>query len=288
MKIRCVVFDDTYLRQLKKRGWIPQDLEIGLEECCLFGGVDGEQQLRAIAIFSYTRLYRRDMRLEYVFVQEGWRRQGIGTELLQMAGAYLQPLGMRRMLCERYGAPEEMETLCAFLKKAGFSPKECEARMVAYSQGDFQGSALDRLRDANPQIWKHVVQIDDYHDRMLRRLLARHEATGFYIKEEDYEPKLCRFYVEDGEIRAAACMRFLPDGSLTTLKGYRSPDLKNKNCMTYLIAALIYGLKTELQPGVKIYVKVYRKKFYESVKALFGEGQEEYPLLEFERVIGGN
>ena len=82
-------------------------------------------------------------------------------------------------------------------------------------------------------------------------------------------------------------MRFRKDGSLMTMKGYLSPKLKNRYAMTLLIASLISDLRTKLQPGIKIYIKIYRQSFYESVKKLFGEGQEQYVLQEYERVIGG-
>ena len=131
-----------------------------------------------------------------------------------------------------------------------------------------------------------MIRVDDYHARNLRKFLAQYETTGFYIKERDFRPELCRFYLEDGEIKAAAGMRILKNGSLTLMTGYISPALKYKNVTTFLIAALICDLRTVLRPGIKIYLKVYHNKIYESVKKILGEGQKEYILQEYERVIG--
>ena len=82
-------------------------------------------------------------------------------------------------------------------------------------------------------------------------------------------------------------MRRMNNGDLKTVEGYLSAALRNKFAMTLLIAVLINDLRTVLQPGIKIYLKLYRSNFYESVKKLFGEGQEEYLFREYERVIGG-
>lgn len=287
MEIRCVVFDEKQLEQLITGGWIPESLDITLQECCFFGGVDEQNQMRAIAIYSYSWLSRKDMKLEYVFVQAKWRRQGIGSRLLRLAEGQLQLMGMRKLFCEWYDTEPNMEIVSGCLKKARYTLTMDQAHVFAYTQGDFQGSELDKLKDSNLKMWESVIQIDDYHDRNLRKFLLEHETTGFYIKESDFRPELCRFYMEDGEIKGAACMRFRKDGSLMTMKGYLSPKLKNRYAMTLLIASLISNLRTKLQPGIKIYIKIYRQSFYESVKKLFGEGQEQYVLQEYERVIGG-
>lgn len=288
MEIRCILLQKEQQKRLIQCGWIPNDLEIVLNEQTLFfGSLDEENHLRAIAVFSFSKSNLRDVKLEYIFVQKQCRRQGIGVKLLHFSEEQLQLLGTRRLLCEWHDSEANMEIVSAYLKKAGYLPTIKPAHMLVYKQGQFQGSELEKLKDAEPKIWKSVVRIEDYHDWHLKKLLAKRETTGFYIEESDYRPELCRFYIEEGEIKGAACMRFMKDGSLTTMKGYLAPTLKCKYAMTLLIARLIQDLGTVLTPGIKIYLKIYRKKFYESAKKNFGEGQEEYLLQEYERMIGG-
>lgn len=281
-----MVFEEEQLQQLIDGGWIPNGLDISLDECCFFGGVDEQNQLRAVAVFSYSWLHQKYMKLEYVFVQNKWRRHGIGLRLLQLAEGRMQSIGIKNLVCEWYDTEPDMEIVSAFLKKAGFNTSMDQGHMFVYAQGDFQGSELDKLKETNLKMWDCVAQINDYHDRNLSKFLSQHETTGFYIKESDFRPELCRFYIEEGEIKGAACMRFRKDGSLITMKSYLSPKLKNKYAMTLLIADLVSNKQMQLSPEIKIYVKIYRKSFYESAKRLFGEGQEQYVLQEYERVIG--
>lgn len=289
MKIRCVLLKEEQQEQLIQCGWIPEELDIVPDERRLFfGGIDEGKKLKAVAVYALSPRNRRDVTLECVFVQRQCRRQGIGTKLLQLSEQQLQLLGRTRLSCEWHGSEQDLENVTAFLQEVGFRPTMAPAHMVVYGQGQFQGSELQKLQKASPKLWKSVVRIDDYHDLRLRRLLAQHKTTGFYIEECDYRPELCRFYVEDGEIRGAACMRCMKNGDLKTVKGYLSPALQNKFAMTLLIAVLIYNLRTVLKPGIKIYLRLYRQNFYESVKKLFGEGQEEFLFREYERMIGGN
>ena len=288
MEIQCVLLKKAQQDQMIQRGWITKELDIVPDEWRLFfGGLDEEKNLKAIAVYALSPRNRKNVALEYVFAQKQCRRQGVGTKLLQFSEEQLQLLGRKRLSCEWHGDEQDLENVTSFLQEAGFRPVMKPAHMVVYGQGQFQGSELQKLQKASPKLWKSVIRIDDYHDLRLRRLLAQYETTGFYIEESDYRPELCRFYIEDGEIRGAACMRCMKNGDLTTMKGYLSPALQNKFAMTLLIAVLINDLQTVLKPGIKIYLKLYRKKFYESVKKLFGEGQEEYLFREYERVIGG-
>ena len=288
MEIQCVLLKKEQQEQLIQCGWIPKELDIVPDEWRLFfGGIDEEKNLKAIAVYAVSSRNRRAATLEYVSVRKECRRQGVGTKLLQFSEEQLQLLGRKRLSCEWHGDEQDLEDVTSFLQEAGFRPVMKPAHMIVYGQGRFQGSELQKLQKASPKLWKSVIRIDDYYDRRLRRLLAQYETTGFYIEERDYRPELCRFYIEDGEIRGAACMRRMKSGDLTTMKGYLSPALQNKFAMTLLIAVLINDLQMVLKPGIKIYLKLYRKKFYESVKKLFGEGQEEYLFREYERVIGG-
>ena len=288
MEIRCVLLKQEQQEQLIQCGWIPKELDIVPDEWRLFfGGIDEGKNLKAIAVYAVSSRNRRAATLEYVSVRKECRRQGVGTKLLQFSEEQLQLLGRKRLSCEWHGDEQDLENVTSFLQEAGFRPVMKPAHMLVYGQGQFQGSELQKLQKASPKLWKSVIRIDDYYDRRLRRLLAQYETTGFYMEERDYRPELCRFYIEDGEIRGAACMRRMKSGDLTTMKGYLSPALQNKFAMTLLIAVLINDLQMVLKPGIKIYLKLYRKKFYESVKKLFGEGQEEYLFREYERVIGG-
>ena len=288
MEIRCVLLKKEQQEQLIQCGWIPKELDIVPDEWRLFfGGLDEGKNLKAIAVYALSPRNRKNAALEYIFVQKRCRRQGVGTKLLQFSEEQLQLLGRKRLSCEWHGSEQDLENVTSFLQEAGFRPVKKPAHILVYNQGQFQGSELQKLQKTSPKLWKSVVRIDDYHELRMRRLLAQYETTGFYIEERDYDPELCRFYIEDGEIRAAACLRRMKNGDLTTMKGYLSPQLQNKFAMTLLIAVLINDLRTVLQPEIKIYLKLYRSNFYESVKKLFGEGQEEYLFREYERVIGG-
>lgn len=288
MEIQCSILQKEQQLQLLQNGWLPEELEIDPDENRLFfGGVDAQSRLVALAVYHLPVMDRHSAVLEYVSVPKHCRRQKVGTQLLHLAEQKLQQLGRKRVSCEWRGSQQEIEEMAAFLQSAGFHPAMKPSYLVKYAQGQFQGSKLDELQKAEPAIWKAIVRIDDYHDPRLQQLMKKHDATGFYIEERDYRPELCRFYIEGGEIKGAACMKRRKNGDLENVKGYLSPTLRNQYAMTLLIAALIYGLKTAVTPGRKIYLKIYRSSYYKSMVELFGEGLEKYVFQEYEKEIGG-
>lgn len=288
MDIRCVVLSAEQQEILFRNGWIPEELDLVTDQNTLFfGGIDEAKNLQAIAVYTFSKANRRNATLAYVYVTAKSRGQGIGTKLLALCGEQLKLMGTKKLTCEWQGSEEELERATYFLENAGFSATMEAAPVVEYVRGQFQGSGLDKLKETQPEVWNSMIYIENYRDKLLQKLLAKQEVTGFYIAESDYRPELCRFYLEDGEIKGAACMRQTKKGDLVTMKGYLSPTLKNKYAMTLLVAAQISDLRNALEPGTKIYLKLYRRSFYDNVKKLFGDGQTEFLFQEYECEMGG-
>lgn len=284
LDIRCTVIKNEQYQQLMDKGWIPSDLDVVPDKyTALFATVDKQNNLLAVAVFSTQPQDTHVLKLEYISVHQHYQLQGIGKKLLLFAENSLKVLGATKFLCEWQGTEADMDGVPVFLQKVGFMPAMEPGHLVVYLQGQFQGSSLDKLKGKEAEIRKSVVRIEDYHDSCLQRLLSQYKSTGFFIGEREFQPDLCRFYVENGRIRGAACMRYRTDGNLTTRKGYLSQELKNPYAMTFLISILIYDLKEQFKPGTKIYLKLYREQFYQSVVNLFGEGQEQYLFREFEK-----
>lgn len=288
MEIQGVILNQEQQEQLFRSGWIPESLDVTTgEEALFFGGIDTEKNLVAIAVWNISGAVRREAGLEYVFVRRQSRGQGVGLSLLRFCAEQLQQLGTRQLTGEWQDDAQELERVTHFLQKAGFLPTMETAPVVRYAPGQFQGSELEKLKTAQQDLWKAMVRIEDYRDRRLQKLLAQYETGGFYIAERDFEPELCRFYLEGGEIKGAACMRRTRNGDLKNLKGYLAPDLKNKFAMTLLVAAQIQALRGTIRPGTGIYMRFYRAGFYEAARKLFGEGEAEYCFREYECRMGG-
>lgn len=286
MDIRCTVLMKKQYDQLIENGWIPEELDVVPDKyTAVFGAVDQQNNLLAVAVFSTLPQDGRELKLEYISVHKLYHRQGIGSKLLLFAVRKLKSLGGTKICCEWWGKEADIDTTPVFLQKVGFMPIMKPEHMVVYLQGQFQDSSLEKLRGKESDIRKSVVKIENYYDLRLKRLLSQYETTGFFIGEQDFHPDLCRFYIEKGVLRGAACLRFMKDGNLKTLKGYMSPEVKNPYAMTFLVSILIYDLKGKVKPGTKIYLKLYRENFYESVINLFGEGHEQYLFQEFEREL---
>lgn len=287
MSLRCVLFGEEKQKRLKELGWIPKSLDAELSDCCIFGGVNEERKLQAIAIYTIFSVEQKTMRLEYVYVRKPLRSQGLGTEMLRLAEENLQEIGYRRVCCEIAGTEARMNQLHNYLKKVGFVEKGEKGHLLVCPQGHFQGSSLEKIHTANLSIMKNIVQLADYNDCRLKKLLSKKETTGFYIEKKDYRPELCRFYMEEGEIRGAACLRYRKDGSVVSMRGYLSPNLKYKNAMTLLITELIADVGKILKPGTYLYIKIYRDNFYESALKFFGKAEEELQVQEYQREMGG-
>ena len=287
MELQCMVLSEEQQRQAQECGWIPDDLDFEPEKSIFFGGMTEAQKLAALAIYSGNAGKPGELELVYVCTADAWLGNGAGIRLLEMAEEYLQEQGIQKIHSEWQGTEAELARLAEYLGRAGYRPATEPAHLCICPQGYFQNSTLDRLKDAQPEKWRSVTEIRDYYDHRLQRLLKKHETTGFYISREEFLPELCRFYIEDDEIRGAACMRYRRDGNLTTMKGYLSPDLKYPYAMTLLIAALVHDAGHMVKPGKRIYLKIYRNGFYDSVKKLFGAIPEECFFQEYERRLGG-
>ena len=287
MELRCVVLNKEQQRQIRECGWIPEDLDFVPEKSIFFGGMTKEKKLAAVAVYSGSPSNAREMKLVYTGVAKKWRGNGLGIQLLALSAQQLKKRGIQRFCSEWQGTEEELSFVEDYLGRAGYAPVMEPCHLCICPQGYFQNGVLEKLKDAQPREWYSVIEIPDYYDRRLKKLLMKRETTGFYISEDEFAPELCRFYIEDDEIRAAACMRYRRDGGLISVKGYLSPDLKYKYAMTMMIAVLIHDTRTLLKPENKVYLKVYRGAFYESVKKLFGEIPEECYFQEYERKMGG-
>lgn len=288
MEIQCSILQEEQQLQLLQNGWLPEELEIEPDEDRLFfGGVDAQSRLIALAVYHLPAQDRSSAVLECVSVPKSCRRQKVGAQLLYLAEQKLRQLGRMHISCEWRGSQTAVEAAAAFLQSTGFHPTMEQACLVEYAQGQFQGSRLEQLKTAEPKMFQSIIRINDYYDPRLQQLMKRHETTGFYIEERDYRPELCRFYIEGGEIKGAACMKRRKNGDLENVKGYLSPTLRNQYAMTLLIAVLIDELKTIVAPGSKIYLKLYRSSYYKSMVELFGEGLEKYVFQEYEKEIGG-
>lgn len=287
MEIQCIVLSEDQQKQAQACGWIPDDLYFVPERCIFFGGMTEQKQLAALAIYSGSAGIPGEMELVYVCTARAWRGNGVGIRLLEMAEQQLCKQGVQRIRCGWQGTEAELVRTAAYLEQIGYAPATEISHVCICPHEYFQNSSLNRLKEAQAEKWQSVVEIHDYYDHRLKKLLKKHETTGFYIEEDEFVPELCRFYMEDGEIRGAICMRYRRDGSLTSMKGYLSPDLKYKYAMTLMIAVLIYEAKHVAKPGSRVYLKIYRKGFYESVKKLFGEIPEEWFFQEYEKKTGG-
>lgn len=288
MEIQGVVLSAEQQEQLLRNGWIPKTLDVELNENTLvFGGVDAEKNLLAIAVWTPSGASCREAKLEYVFVRKQSRGQQMGVKLLQLCVEQFRQMGTVRLTGEWQDKEPALEKVTGFLERAGFQPTMEAAPVIRYVQGQLQGSELEKLNAMEQNLAKSMIRIEDYRDRRLQKLLAQRETTGFYIEERDFRPELCRFYLEGGEIKGAACMHQMKNGDLRSVKGYLAPNLKNKFAMTLLIATQIQELRGVLNPGTGIYIKFYRDYFYESARKLFGEGEEEYRFREYEYRIGG-
>lgn len=286
MELQCMVLSEEQQRQVQECGWIPDNLDFVPEKSIFFGGMTEEQQLAALAIYSGNEGKPEELELVYVCTDSAWRGNGAGIRLLEMAEEYLHEQGIRKIHSEWQGTEAELARTAEYLGRAGYRPAAEPAHLCICPQEYFQNSTLDRLKDAQPEKWRSVVEIRDYYDRRLQRLLKKHDTAGFYISEDEFVPELCRFYIEDDEIRGAICMRYRRDGNLTSMKGYLAPDLKYPYAMTFLIAVLVHDAGRVAEPGKRIYLKIYRKGFYDSVKKLFGAIPEEYFFQKYERTGG--
>ena len=287
MELQCIVLSEEQQKQAQECGWIPDDLDFVPEKSIFFGGMTKEKQLAALAIYSGSEGKPGELELVYVCTDSAWRGNGAGIRLLEMAEGHLREQGIRKIRSEWQGTEAELARAAEYLGRAGYRPAAEPAHLCICPQEYFQNSTLDRLKGAQPEKWQSVEEIRDYYDHRLQRLLKKHETTGFYISREEFVPELCRFYIEDDEIRGAICMRYRRDGNLTSMKGYLSPDLKYPYAMTLMIAVLIHDAERVVKPGSTVYLKIYRKGFYDSVKKLFGAIPEECFFQEYERKMGG-
>ena len=65
------------------------------KEVISFGGIDEEEKLQALAVFSASELHGQEMVLEYLVVSEENRREGRAHDLLDYCVAAFKKCGIR-------------------------------------------------------------------------------------------------------------------------------------------------------------------------------------------------
>lgn len=166
----------------------------------------------------------------------------------------------------------QAETLARHL---GFTPNESTIYGMECGIDHFDNSEFKKLYRSRLPEFSNIIRIEDYNDSLLQKLVRNYDTTGFFIPPKVFDSECSRFYIEEGEVRAAICMKFFKKTILQSIRLYQSPKIKSKRALACLIAVMIYEVGAMLTGVEKIVLLISYRKIYDSLKQYFpGQANE--------------
>lgn len=276
--MKCVSLGNDFVKTLYDKDVLPKYL-MSAADITYIGGFE-EDILVGVAVFTNHHIQRKELFLEYIYVPKKLRRLGIAVELLQSIAKEVKEhgvLSIRTQLCDEY---EELIKLYPFFAAAGFLETKSFGHMLVYKGDFYKDSSFERMSAVKSPFSDKIVSHPSFDIPAIKHFAAMSEETGFRLHSEDLDENLCKFYIEEGEVRAAICLKEVQGGNMITLGSYFSPELKNKEVVPFLMSEFLKNIKGLLALDSHLYVRTYRKKLYQAMLNTFKAPEKDYEIID--------
>jgi GNAT superfamily N-acetyltransferase len=169
---------------------------------------DEDEEMHGIAVFSLDAP-DGEVRLEYIAVPSEYRRQGVAAGMLSFASDMLRESKTEKIVCSVSGKIEYISEMIPFMKALDFQVTVPFDQAVEYRlRTILDNKKFHPLFEKMPECIKSEDEILSAKFRQFQGELA---AAGIIVKGDDYDRKLSRYYVKDGEVKACMLVREEPD-----------------------------------------------------------------------------
>ena len=277
-RLKYFVFpaDDGMLEQV-----LPDFLLRRKKEHIVLGAKDEAGRLYAYASFYKQPTPQKTLMLEYMFVSEGQRGQGIGTLLIRFAKEVFAQAGLRGITTKQAGEGEKLVRMHEYLKRLGFVPITLSARTVIYYLQDLCESRLMALTPEQRRHLPPVERIEDRDDFRVVEFAKECREHSFAFERSRYDTEFTRFYIEGGRIRGVIAMEQSTSNLLMMLDTYIAHDCKSKYVQPALLLAALDEAKRRMREDAMLILQLYDGWNLEALETLLGQGESSLRLCEY-------
>ena len=238
--------------------------------------------MAGVSVFSFTG-ENAAMSLDYIFVTEKYREQGISSDMLRTAYSLMKRSGIRDVICISAGSEDDAVPVYTYLSAQGFDAVTGYDHMLEYSIGsiaDNKGFML--LMRRIPGCIKNGDEISGQALRAFGNNIAA--AQGIIIRDIVYDRHLSAFYTA-GE-RVAGCMLAVFDGVKYEIRYcYIAPDVKDAVAFPGMLAMVMNGIIEKKDQKKEVRLFIHDPDIYEAVKNVFGGAEEDMLLQKYRREL---
>lgn len=272
-----VLLDANAGRDLIRRGFIPGGLRDRLNELYIFGEIDSDSKVIAVAVFEDCYGDKVSVALKYIFVREDLRGKKHAARLFEYAQDAFFSIQIKKIIAESIVEKSISNGHKCFLLALGFLDEYTDMPVLRFRRGHFRGNKSELLYKNLDKAGLKFEVIDDYNDKRLRYFLAKNAESGIHISQEEYDPNLCAFSIRDGEIVAALCLKCIDGNSLISDKFYVFDDIENRDYILPFMIAYLSKRLAKYNDDIEYIYAVFEKKYRkDAVLATFGENADEY------------
>lgn len=249
-----------------------------------FGGIDEEENLQALAVFSASELHGQEMVLEYIVVSEDRRQEGRAHDLLEYCEDSLKKCGIRSIYVRVSGETEEIAGWFDFFVREKYVPVLFCGRLMSYDIRDIrQCEVMRHGKDLIGAFGRKIKKFEEHLEISVRRFMQ--QKTGVYIKENVYDRTYSRIFWDEERIAGVVFLKQTDDRTVMMTGCYIEPD----NNAKYILAALLYAALQEVcasvDDDVEFGVQLYRLEHYGWIKKLLGEAKQDLLMQEYIRKL---
>lgn len=202
----------------------------------LFGALGNEEELLGILSLSISALGNDTLVLDYIYVREDCRGEGIGTGLIKYATDICVKSQMAMIFCKVIDKDNNLLRMNSLLTGEEFIPTSLEGNLIIYDTEEIESSlfkkAIDGFKD----------------DRNIRRLsdvspyLIRQVSDDFSFDFGAFDKNLCRIVFVDEKVTGVVLIENRDNAiEVPLLKIMRSN--KDKNLLLKLLVTIFREAK---------------------------------------------
>lgn len=247
-----------------------------------YGAWTPEKRLIAAAICAQIPGRADEVTVPDLCVDESYRSQGVARALIQNLAADLSAEGAQTLRMRCMGSANQLTGVYELLISAGMVPTLLTGRIMNWQMMDWSDSPLTQQMKTTPVPTDFICDAQG---------LTEHMRTTLTERAGDYDPDLSRFYIIDGKLMGALCVRRIgaaADGETDAVVVYRtyvSPALAFLKVYVPMIASLYQELKKVLPEEAAVSVASSDHAQERALRRMFDEPDSESLVQEYERVL---
>ncbi|MBO4898788.1 MAG: GNAT family N-acetyltransferase [Lachnospiraceae bacterium] len=248
----------------------------------VYGAVDEESgDLVGACLFTVADNRTKTAIMHYCIVKDGFRREDIGSALVETAMKSLSKAGIKYVVYREISdnSLSLLESL-RFATACDFLPGTGEEWLLYYSTSKL----LSRLSVLEKNcVSQKIDKVKNTKDERVYSFNRETTDSLFRINAADFDPKLSNFYVEDGKIMAACLVRNETKQALIN-DIYISPRVNDINAYTSLMCSCVMTILRD--PNIaEICIQAVGIERLQEIRRLLGDEREGYQAIDMVRYL---